>query len=74
MLKIVHIIPNLKKGGAERLVLDICNEFSLREKFQIKLVTFSPHNDYPNLSKNIDWIVIPSYFIPSLTKQPEINI
>lgn len=74
MLKIVHIIPNLKKGGAERLVLDICNEFSLREKFQIKLVTFSPHNDYANLSKNIDWIVIPSYFIPSLTKQPEINI
>ena len=25
-MKILHIIPSLGKGGAERLVLDICNE------------------------------------------------
>jgi hypothetical protein len=27
-LKILHIIPSLRKGGAERIVLDICNELN----------------------------------------------
>ena len=25
-MKIIHVIPNLKKGGAERICVDICNE------------------------------------------------
>ena len=56
-LKIMHIIPSLAKGGAERLVLDICNELEKRKDVEVKLVTFREDNDYEFLSKNIDWVV-----------------
>lgn len=67
-MKILQIIPNLKKGGAERLVLNICQELQKRENIKVKLITFSEENEYPYLTKNIDWSVIPSIFIPSITK------
>jgi glycosyltransferase involved in cell wall biosynthesis len=70
MLKILQIIPNLRKGGAERLVLDICNELRVRNSVQIKLVTFSTINEYKELSDGIDWFVIPSIYIPSITGKP----
>jgi glycosyltransferase involved in cell wall biosynthesis len=41
-MKILHIIPNLKKGGAERLVIDIVRELAKRENTNVKLVIF--HN------------------------------
>ncbi len=44
-LKILHIIPSLRKGGAESLVLDICNELTAREGVEVKLITFCEEND-----------------------------
>ena len=32
MKKIVHIIPSLNKGGAERFVVDLCNELSKKQE------------------------------------------
>lgn len=57
MLKILQIIPNLSKGGAERLCLDICNELQ-NQGHEVKLVTFSKKNEYKKLSENIDHVVI----------------
>lgn len=74
MFKIIHVIPNLKKGGAERLVLDICNESINLQNVRVKLVTFSEQNEYPFLTNNIDWEIVPSYYIPSLTKKESIDI
>ena len=74
MFKIIHIIPNLKKGGAERLVLDICNESNNLQNIKVKLVTFSEENEYPFLTNNIDWEIIPSKFIPSVTKKATIEL
>ena len=68
-MKILQIIPNLKKGGAERLVLNICQELQKRENIKVKLITFSNENEYPYLTKNIDWSIIPSIFTPSITKK-----
>jgi len=59
-MRILHIIPNLKKGGAERLVLDICIALSKTKDVEVRLITFSDENDYRYLSKDIDWRVIPS--------------
>jgi len=44
-MRIIHIIPSLKKGGAERLVLDICNESINLQNNKVKLVTFSEENE-----------------------------
>ena len=71
---IFHIIPNLKKGGAERLVINICNEIKKKKNVSITLITFSSHNDYKKLSKDINWLVIPSEYIPSISGKSVINI
>jgi glycosyltransferase involved in cell wall biosynthesis len=39
-LKILHVIPNLLKGGAERLVIDILRELSKRAGIEARLVIF----------------------------------
>lgn len=59
-LKIIQIIPSLNKGGAERIVLDICNELSSHSNVLVRLITFRPDNAYTFLTENIDWKVIPS--------------
>lgn len=39
-MKILQIIPNLRKGGAERLVTDIVRELATRENIEVRLVLF----------------------------------
>ncbi len=58
MMRILHIIPRLCKGGAERLCLDICNELQKRGNIQVQLITFSDENAYPFLTESINWKII----------------
>lgn len=71
---ILHIISNLRKGGAERLALDICIELSKRDKVKVCLVALSDENAYANLSGKINYKVIPSKAIPSITGKPTVQI
>jgi glycosyltransferase involved in cell wall biosynthesis len=73
-MKIVHIIPTLKKGGAERLVLTICNELNNFKIHKVLLITFHPDNEYSYLTNEIDWQVISSVYVPSLLGKPQINV
>lgn len=45
-MKIIHIIPTLNKGGAEKLVLDICNELSFRPYLKVLLIVLSDKNTF----------------------------
>jgi len=54
MLKVVHIIPSLGKGGAERIALDICNSLQKRPDVKVKLIVLSKINEYPVLTKDLD--------------------
>lgn len=45
-MKILHIIPNLRQGGAERLVIDIVQELSKREGVDVRLVLLKNEIDY----------------------------
>lgn len=47
--KILHIIPSLAKGGAERLIINICEELSLRENVEVKLIVLSKINEYKTI-------------------------
>ena len=73
-LKILHIIPSLRKGGAERIVLDICNELNKEQNIEVHIVTFYKENEYQFLTNDIHWEVIPSKVIPSITKKARIDI
>jgi glycosyltransferase involved in cell wall biosynthesis len=59
-MRILHIIPSLAKGGAERLVLDICTQLHTINNVEVMLVTFRPNNDYIFMSEKINHQVIPS--------------
>lgn len=73
-MRIIHIIPNLKKGGAERLVLDICNELTKRNNISVKLITFSPDNEYQFLTENLDWNIIDVSVQLSLVRKNSIEV
>ena len=45
-MRVLHIIPSLEFGGAERLAFDISNELSIRNDIEIKLITFQGLNDF----------------------------
>lgn len=69
-LKIIHIIPNLKKGGAERLVQDICCQIENNQLAKIYLVTF-----HQNVSSKLSFHKnIPSFFSLSITSPNKSNI
>lgn len=70
-MRILHIIPSLRKGGAERVVLDICNELHSR-KFDVKVLTFNPENAYSNFTK-FKHDVIPVDIHLSITGKSVIN-
>ena len=73
-LNILHIIPNLMKGGAERLVIDICNELVSSCEHRIKIICFRPENDYAFATQKLDIQVIPSHVTPSLTGKNQVNV
>lgn len=65
-LRVVHIIPNLKKGGAERLCLDICNELHKNQDIELLLINFHVDNAYSFLTENLNRKVVSSFVIPSI--------
>ncbi len=52
--RILFVIPTLKKGGAERLLLNIVNELQKRSDFECLVVTMYEGTDYPELTKTLN--------------------
>lgn len=73
-MRILHIIPRLNKGGAERLCLDICNQLQKHSDVQVRLINFSDENNYPFLTENIDWQVVPASVGLSLLHKNVLNV
>ena len=56
-MRILHVIPNLHKGGAQRLAIDICNELTKIDKVECKLLVLSESkNEFDYCSSNIQII------------------
>jgi glycosyltransferase involved in cell wall biosynthesis len=73
-MKILHIIPTLSKGGAERLVIDIVKQLNKQEKIQVKLVIFRDEIKYDTSEIKEFISIIPSSVQLSLTKKWQINV
>ena len=73
-MKIIHVIPNLRKGGAERLVLNICNQLHTHTRHEVLLITFSWDNAYEFLTGDINWKVVPSDVVPSISGKAHIDV
>jgi glycosyltransferase involved in cell wall biosynthesis len=73
-MKILHLIPSLNKGGAERIVLDICNQLIKKENTTVKLITFRSDNSYSFLTNKQNWEVIPTKVMPSFSRKSLIDV
>jgi len=73
-MKILHIIPSLRKGGAERLALDMCKGLAEVSGIVVKMICFSDCNDYKDLSVLQQVEVIPSVISLSLYKKNKFRI
>jgi glycosyltransferase involved in cell wall biosynthesis len=72
--RVLHIIPSLKKGGAERLVIDICKGLNSSGMFESKLIVFRSENEYKNLSLEVQIEIIPSEVKLSVLKKNKFNV
>lgn len=73
-MKILHIIPSLIKGGAERITLDIFEELLHYEEHEVKLVYFRSINDYTYLTNKLPVQKIDLNFQFSLTSKSKGDI
>ena len=74
MLNVLHVIPDLSKGGAERITLDICNELQKKKGVNTKVIVFRDVNQYQFLTKKLDIEVIPSSISISFIRGSKTNI
>ena len=74
MLRILHIIPSLQKGGAERICLDICNELSIRDNIIVKIIVLDKKNEFKFLSKGLDVVYISDTISLSIFRKNKINL
>ena len=73
-MKILHIIPALSKGGAERLVIDIVKQLNKQEKTKARLVIFRDEIKYDTSEIKEFVSLIPSSVKLSLTKKWIVNV
>lgn len=73
-MKILHLIPSLRKGGAERLAINIVQAIQDFTAHEACLVSFHPENEYAFLTAGINWKQIPSKAIPSLSGKADIDV
>lgn len=55
--KILHVIPSLEKGGAQRLVVSICNELQ-KSGYETKIIVFCNNNQFKSETKDLKVEVI----------------
>lgn len=68
--KIVHIIPNLSRGGAERFVVDLCNALSDKSAAEIHLISMYNNPAGTTLRKEVHAKVI----YHELSKRPGLDM
>jgi glycosyltransferase involved in cell wall biosynthesis len=73
-MKILHIIPTLKKGGAERLIIDLLKELEKQDGVEVKLVVL--HNVVQYEILEIQHLVhfIPASIKLSVWKKNRVNV
>jgi glycosyltransferase involved in cell wall biosynthesis len=53
-IRIVHIIENLHFGGAQRFVIDLCNEVSKAEKYDVYIISLCENNPENSFVEEIE--------------------
>jgi len=73
-LRIIHIIPSLIKGGAERLTIDICTSLSQRIDCEVKLIILHPENNFQDQGGSLTIEYCNSFVIPSVSGKSQVDV
>jgi len=73
MFRVLHIIPSLNKGGAERITLDICKYLSVRNDVEVLLVLMSNDISYP-VPTGVNYVVTNSFVELSVWKKTKCSL
>jgi glycosyltransferase involved in cell wall biosynthesis len=73
-MRVLHIIPNLKKGGAERLCLDIIKYLSKAEGVEVRLAVLEDVNEYITEYPQIKTCLLMDFVKPSITSSWGISL
>lgn len=68
-MRILMVLPSLRKGGAEKLTCDIAIELQKRPGVEVRVVCFYKENAFPQLSSQLDMYWLPLKATLSLTKK-----
>lgn len=72
-IKIIHVIPDLRKGGGEKFLIDICNEMKLRDNIEFLIITLDETNEYKDITEGLNLINCPVPIRLSIKKKSEID-
>jgi glycosyltransferase involved in cell wall biosynthesis len=73
-VRVVHVIPSLRKGGAERLCLDIVRGLNALPDMEAKLAIMRDINEYAEEYPDVTPVVINSRVVPSILGKWEIEL
>jgi len=68
-MRILHVIPTLGPGGAERVAVDACRALA-KKGATPQLLVFRAENSYSALTTDVDVVVKPASFIPRFRLKP----
>lgn len=72
-MRILHVIPSLERGGAERICLDICGEL-IKIGHEIIVVILKNVNEYPELTNQLEVKYIKTNYKAHLLRKDQIQI
>lgn len=73
-LRVLHVIPNLKRGGAERLVIDTVRQCNISGMVNAQIVVLESTNEYAELTKDIDIQDTRAHYQPSIWRKDKVNV
>jgi glycosyltransferase involved in cell wall biosynthesis len=73
-MRVLHVIPSLEKGGAERYCADVCAELTQRPGVEVMLLSMSAGNTYSFITNHLNYKVCNSKVFPSISGKSVMEI
>ncbi len=73
-MRVLHVIPYLIKGGAERLCLDMVRCLAKHKSIQVRLAVINDNNEFQAEYPEIEYVVLNDFIIPSILGKWRVDI
>jgi glycosyltransferase EpsF len=74
MMRVLHVIPYLIKGGAERLCLDMVRCLGKHKSIEVRLAVLNDNNEFKTEYPEIEYVILNDAIVPSIFGKWKVNI